>query len=90
MSGVSAGLGLRHIGKTWGDSANTFRVPAYTLWDMKLAYKPGGHWSALKGTQVQLNVQNLTNKAYVASCANGNACFYGKGRVVTLSAGCRW
>ncbi len=90
LSGVSAGLGLRHISKTWGDNANTFRVPAYTLWDMKLAYKPGEHWRALKGTQVQLNVQNLTNKEYVASCANDNACFYGKGRVVTLSAGYRW
>lgn len=90
LRGVSAGLGLRHIGKTWGNNANTFHVPAYTLWDMKLAYKPGEHWSALKGSQIQLNVQNLTNKEYVASCANDSACFYGKGRVVTLSAGYRW
>lgn len=90
LRGVSAGLGLRHIGKTWGDNANTFRVPAYTLWDMKLAYKPGEHWRALKGTQIQLNVQNLANKEYVASCAGNSSCFYGKGRVVTLSAAYRW
>lgn len=90
LRGVSTGLGLRYIGKTWGDNANTFHVPAYALWDMKLAYKPGEYWRSLKGTHVQLNVQNLANKKYVASCSNDSACFYGKGRVVTISAGYRW
>ncbi|WP_274571759.1 TonB-dependent siderophore receptor [Neisseria leonii] len=90
LKGLSIGTGLRHTGKTWGDNANTFRVPAYTVWDMKLAYKPGSAVPALKGTQVQLNVQNLAGKQYVASCANRVSCFYGKGRVWTLSGGYRW
>lgn len=90
LQGISAGVGLRHTGKTWGDDANTFRVPAYTLWDMKIAYKPGTHFPALKGSTVQLNVQNIGNKEYVASCAGTYSCFYGKGRVWTLSAGYRW
>ncbi|MFM9718848.1 TonB-dependent receptor domain-containing protein, partial [Streptomyces galilaeus] len=41
LQGLSIGAGLRYIGKTWGDNANTFHVPAYTVWDAKLAYKPG-------------------------------------------------
>lgn len=90
LQGLSVGAGVRYIGKTWGNNANTFRVPAYTVWDAKIAYKPGNAVPALKGTTVQLNLQNLANKQYVASCANDAACFYGKGRRITLSAGYRW
>ena len=90
LQGLSVGAGVRYIGKTWGNNANTFRVPAYTVWDAKLAYKPGQRFAALKGTTLQLNVQNLADKQYVASCANPASCFYGKGRRVTLSAGYRW
>ena len=90
LQGLSVGAGVRYIGKTWGNNANTFRVPAYTVWDAKLAYKPGQRFAALKGTTLQLNVQNLADKQYVASCANPATCFYGKGRRVTLSAGYRW
>ncbi|WP_373795573.1 TonB-dependent siderophore receptor [Neisseria dentiae] len=90
LKGLSIGTGLRYTGKTWGDNANTFRVPAYTVWDMKLAYKPGTAIPALKGTQLQLNVQNLAGKQYVASCSGYDSCFYGKGRVWTLSGSYRW
>lgn len=90
LRGFSIGTGLRYHGKTWGNNPNTFRVPAYTLWDMKLAYRPGEHFSALKGSTVQLNLQNLTDKQYVASCADDFACFYGTGRKATLSFGYRW
>ena len=90
LRGFSAGLGVRRQGKTWGDNANTFRVPAFTLIDAKLDWDPGQHYPALRGSFVQLNVQNLAGRRYVASCANDYSCFLGKERRATLSAGYRW
>lgn len=90
LSGLSVGTGIRYVGESWGDNQNTFKVPSYALWDIKLAYKPDNLFPALKGTNIQLNVQNATNKHYVASCANDYACFYGKERQYILSAGYRW
>lgn len=90
LNGLSAGIGVRRVGTTWGDNANTFRVPAYTLWDAKLAYRFDARFGALKGLGLQLNAQNIGNKEYVASCANTYSCFYGKGRIITLSGSYRW
>ncbi|WP_274571187.1 TonB-dependent siderophore receptor [Neisseria leonii] len=90
LRGLSAGIGYRYTGTTWGNSLNTFKVPAYGLWDLKLAYKPGERFAALRGSTVQLNIQNLADKKYVASCAEEFACFYGTGRRATLSFGYRW
>lgn len=90
MEGFSVGAGVRYIGDTWGNNQNTVKIPSYTLWDLKLAYKPEYRFPALKGTNIQLNVQNVGDKHYVASCANDYACFYGKERQYILSAGYRW
>ncbi|WBF43513.1 hypothetical protein OLD77_12645 [Serratia rubidaea] len=35
---------------------------------------------ALRGATLQLNVNNVADKHYVASCGNTSACFYGSGR----------
>ncbi|UOO83078.1 TonB-dependent siderophore receptor [Uruburuella testudinis] len=90
LRGFSIGTGIRYQSKTWGNNFNTFRVPAYALWDLKLAYRAGERFKALRGTNIQLNIQNLTDKKYVASCADDFACFYGTGRRATLSFGYRW
>lgn len=87
LRGASLGVGVRHTGKTWGNNQNTFRVPGFTLWDLKLAYLLD-QW--LPGASVQLNVQNVADKTYVASCAADFACFYGRGRRATLSLNYRW
>lgn len=90
LRGLSIGTGVRYHGTTWGNNFNTFRVPSYTLWDMKMAYKLGESVPALRGATIQLNAHNLTNKQYVASCADDFACFYGTGRRVTASFAYRW
>lgn len=92
LSGLSVGLGMRYTGRTWGDNENTYRVPSYLLWDAKLAYQPGYRFPSLKGSTVQLNMQNLAGKQYVSSCASTrkDTCFYGRGRVTVLSLGYRW
>lgn len=75
LEGLSFGAGVRYIGTTFGDNANTIDVPAYTLVDAALRYKKNG-W------QAALNVSNLFDKTYYATCYPGAGCIYGEGRVI--------
>jgi len=81
---------VRYTGMTWADSTGTNTVPKYTLYDVMAKYDLGAAASALKGTTVQLNVNNLTDKHYVASCSNTSACFYGTGRTIVGSVSYSW
>lgn len=80
--------GVRHIGKSFGDQANSFEVPAYTVLDLALRYDLAGLSAGLSGTQLTLNVSNLTDEKY-AACASG-FCQYGTGRNITAGARYRW
>ncbi|MDO5087199.1 MAG: TonB-dependent siderophore receptor [Comamonadaceae bacterium] len=86
-------LGARHVASTWADVANTQRVPGYTLLDAGLRYHLG-HWQpALNGLQLALNVSNLGNRQYLASCApagRGMSCFAGPGRHWSASLRYTW
>ncbi|MCI4029914.1 TonB-dependent siderophore receptor [Dickeya dianthicola] len=90
LKGVTLGTGVRYVGSTYGDNAEGFKVPAYTLYDAMARYELGSLASQLKGTTVQLNVNNLTDKRYVASCGGDTACFYGSGRTVVATVGYSW
>ncbi|MBT1428916.1 TonB-dependent siderophore receptor [Dickeya dianthicola] len=90
LSGVTFGTGVRYIGSTYGDNAEGFKVPAYTLYDAMARYELGSLASQLKGAAVQLNVNNLTDKRYVASCGGDTACFYGSGRTVVATVSYSW
>lgn len=68
---------------------DTFRVPAVTLVDGAVRYDFGTARPALKGRQAALNVSNLLDRNYVASCFNAGGCVYGNGRIVTTSLGYR-
>ena len=81
--GVSIGGGLRHVGKSWADTVNTLAVPAVTLADVKLGYNKD-NWG------VDLNVTNLFDKTYVASCQSPTACYYGEGRAFKLKLHTTW
>lgn len=39
VAGVQASIGVRHVGKTWLDAANTVSWPAYTLVDLGLSVR---------------------------------------------------
>ncbi|WP_044469843.1 TonB-dependent siderophore receptor [Mannheimia massilioguelmaensis] len=71
---LTIGAGVRYMGTTFGDNTNSFTVPAYTLYDMLVGY------DFMPNLNLQLNIQNLTNKKYIASCANNYSCFYGTER----------
>ncbi|NKI73139.1 TonB-dependent siderophore receptor [Dickeya sp. CFBP 2040] len=90
LKGVTLGTGVRYVGSTYGDNAESFKVPAYTLYDAMARYELGSLTPQLKGTTVQLNVNNLTDKRYVASCGSDTACFYGSGRTVVATVNYSW
>ncbi|UPT55328.1 TonB-dependent siderophore receptor [Dickeya zeae] len=90
LRGVTLGTGVRYVGSSYGDNAESFKVPAYTLYDAMARYELGSLSSQLKGTTVQLNVNNLTDKRYVASCGGDTACFYGSGRTVVATVSYSW
>lgn len=88
--GLKLGGGIRYVGKSWGDNANTFEVPDVTLFDAMLSFDFGVWNKELEGLSLQINGKNLADKRYVASCANAFACFYGDGRTVTASLKKTW
>jgi iron complex outermembrane receptor protein len=79
LQGVSVAAGVRHIGKSWADRENTLRVPSATLVDAAIRYEKD-NWG------VALNVSNLLDKEYVATCQGANSCGYGAGRTFMLKA----
>ena len=77
LEGLSFGAGVRYIGQTYGDNANTIEVKSYTLVDAAIRYQRQG-WG------LALNASNLFDKDYNATCYEGG-CFYGDGRNVTAT-----
>uniref|UniRef100_UPI0031DA2C3C hypothetical protein n=1 Tax=Achromobacter sp. TaxID=134375 RepID=UPI0031DA2C3C len=47
-------------------------------------------WGRLKGMQVALNVQNLFDKEYIASCSGESWCWFGYQRSIKASLRYRW
>jgi len=90
LSGLSAGVGVRRVGKTEADASNTLSVAGYTLVDMALRYDLGRSSPALRGWRAELNVKNLFDRYYVASCMNVETCYLGVGRSARVSMSYRW
>lgn len=90
LRNLTAGVGMRYIGTSYGDAKNTFKVAAVDLYDAMLRYELGEVNSGLKGAAVQFNVNNLADTKYVASCASDSACFYGIGRTMTATVSYSW
>lgn len=83
LEGFGFGGGVRYVGFSWADAANTLEVPAVVLGDLAVHYE----W---RNWRTALNVINLTDKIYVASCAAATSCFYGDRRRVTASVSYKW
>ena len=90
LAGMGLGLGVRYIGKTEGDRLNTFSVPGYTLVDLAAHYDLGQSPFRLEGWRASLNVNNLFDKYYIASCFSETFCFLGLERSVRFSIGYEW
>ncbi|TXN43727.1 TonB-dependent siderophore receptor [Methylobacterium sp. WL7] len=90
LAGLSLAGGIRAIGRSAGDPANSFSVPAVTLVDAAIRYELGAADPGLAGWQVSVNAANLFDRTSVASCFAAGGCFYGNGRTVIASLGYRW
>ena len=90
LSGFTLGAGVRYTGTTPADEVGIDNVPHYTLYDAMAKYELGEAVNSLRGTTLQLNVNNLADKHYVSSCSNSSACFYGSGRTIVASVSYSW
>ncbi len=79
LPGLKLGGGVRYNGESVdGDT----EVPSYTVADFMARYDIDRQW------RVQLNVNNVTDEEYVASCEYW--CYYGESRSVIGSLSYRW
>lgn len=83
LDGLRVGGGVRYVGYSWADAENTMKVPSYTLLDASVGYDLGK--VGLKGVDVRVNANNLTNESYVASCASLSFCYMGEERNVNAT-----
>ncbi|MBV1838409.1 TonB-dependent siderophore receptor [Acetobacter estunensis] len=91
LHGFGLNFGVRYIGYTYADNANSFKAPAYTLFDVGAHYDFSALTPTLKGLKAQLAISNLTNKRYVTSCSGGGgACYYGQGQRIYGNLSYSW
>src|SRR5690606_26470527 len=90
LAGLGLAAGARYLGTSYGGSNNAFKVPAATLVDLALDYDLARLNPALKGTTVALDVTNLFDKEYIASCYSETWCWYGYQRNIRASLRYQW
>ncbi|WP_251978758.1 TonB-dependent siderophore receptor [Salinicola avicenniae] len=83
LDGLDAGLGVRYYADVYADRANTETVPDYTLVDATVGYDLSK--IGLQGVNARVNVGNLLDKEYVASCNSLEYCYFGAERNVTAT-----
>jgi iron complex outermembrane receptor protein len=71
--------GVRYVGESQMDAANSDTVPSYTVADLALSY-----WLKDKH-RIGLTVSNLFDKRYVGACFDANNCWMGAERRVELT-----
>ncbi|GEB87226.1 ferric siderophore receptor [Zymomonas mobilis subsp. mobilis] len=90
FTGLGIGGGVRYTGHSYGDTNNTLSIPGYTLFDSFLRYDFANRFPRYKGLSLSINMRNIANKRYVATCTAASACYYGQGRSLTLRLGYSW
>jgi iron complex outermembrane receptor protein len=90
LEGLSLGGGVRFVGSSYADDANTIKADGYTLLDAALKYDFGAKRPELKGLEATLNVTNLLDKEYYSSCSSNTYCQWGNGRTVLAGLRYKW
>ncbi|EPL7795958.1 ferrioxamine B receptor FoxA [Citrobacter freundii] len=83
LDGLTLGSGVRYVNGITSDHLNTHTLPSYTLVDMVIGYDLTN--IGIKGLSAQLNVNNLTDKRYVAACNSLSYCYFGAERSIVGS-----
>lgn len=81
LSGIGIGAGIRWVGESYDDAANTRKNDDYSVADAAIHYD-------LDGARLALNVNNLFDERYII-CESG-FCYRGQGRTVIGSVRYRW
>lgn len=68
--GVDAGIGARYVDARYADTANTAKVPGYTLVDANIA------WQALPDVRLGLELNNLFDRQYATSVSSDGEQWY--------------
>lgn len=91
--------GVRYVGSTFADAANTYTVPGYTLFDAGASYDFGHASASLRGLTARLNIQNLTDKRHFSACYSADEtaanprrmqCFEGNRRSIVFGLNYNW
>lgn len=91
LAGLGLGAGVRYVSGTFGDNFNTFIVPPNTLVDAAVSYDFAYMRPDLRGLKAQINVTNLFDHYYVASCFTGLPyCGFGNARMVLGTLKYNW
>jgi iron complex outermembrane receptor protein len=83
LAGFGFGAGIRQVGKSYADAANTLIVPAATVYDAAIQYD-------LARFRIAANVSNLFDKTYVGAYASASTCHAANLRRTTLSLAYRF
>lgn len=83
LNGLTLGSGARYVNGLTSDRQNSHTLPSYTLFDLAVGYDMSN--IGLKGLSAQLNVNNLTDKRYIAACNSLTYCYFGAERTIVGS-----
>lgn len=90
LSGLTIGSGVRYVGNTVGQyttgtqNNKNFSVASYSVIDAAIKYDLGSF--GLPGSSVGVNINNLFDREYVASCYRDYACYWGAERQIVGTA----
>jgi iron complex outermembrane recepter protein len=88
LRGLTLGGGVRYIGTSYADDANTVRNPTATLYDALIAYDFEAIDPRMKGLRAQINGYNVFDRRY-ATCQAG-FCYRAEPARVVASLIYRW
>ncbi len=88
FNGLSVGAGVRYIGETWTDVANTSKNPATFYVDASASYDFGAVDKKYEGLTAAFAIRNIADERETV-CEEG-FCYLGQGRNMTGSLKYRW
>ena len=93
LQGLQLGGGARYLGASYGDAANTFKVPDVTLFDLAVHYDFGKalpQYPSLRGLSASVTASNIFDRDYISYCSGSTFCTYGLGRLVLANLKYDW
>ena len=84
LDGLTIGAGIRYLGESFANEANTLSVSSATLYDLFASYQ------IRDGLSADFAVTNVGDERYVTACQTEFVCSYGSGREISFSLTASW